>query len=105
MSVWFGGLVYWLIQNRHGEHMFASNRITVADGRVSHTFRYAITEAEHNDMLVADIKQMKIHSGEPIAIELFGERDGDFLILPNMAAVARLEAALLKHNPNIAIAK
>jgi hypothetical protein len=105
MSVWFAGFVYWLIQNRHAERTFASDRITVVDGRVSHTFRYTITEAEHTHMPIADIKQMKVHSGEPIAIELVGEHDVDFFMLPNMTAVARLEEVLLKHNPNIKIAK
>jgi hypothetical protein len=105
MSVWFGGLVYWLVQNRHAERTFASDRITVANGRVSHTFRYTITEAEHTDMAVSDIKTMKVHSGEPICIELIGSHDFDFFMLPNMEAVTRLEKALLKQNPNIEVAK
>lgn len=105
MSAWFGGFVYWLIVNRHAERTFASDRITVADGRVAHTFRYTITEAKHTDIAVAEIKQMKVHAGEPIAIELIGETDSDFFLLPNPDAVARLEATLLKQNPNITVTK
>lgn len=103
MSLWLGALIYWLVQNHRAERTFASDRITVAKGRVSHTFRYIITEAEHTDMAVADIKHMKIHSGEPIAIELIGEHGYDFFLLPNMKAVTRLEETLIKQNPNILI--
>ncbi len=105
MSVWFGGFVYWLVQNRHAERTFASDRITVADGRVAHTFRYTITEAEHTDMAVSDIKKIKVHSGEPIAVELIGSHDSDFFMLPNMETVLRLERALLKLNPHIEVTK
>ncbi|MEQ8635642.1 hypothetical protein [Gimesia maris] len=105
MSLWFGCFLYWLVQNRHAERTFASDRITVADGHVSHTFRYTITEAEHTDMAVTDIKKIKIHSGTPIAVELIGEHGGDFFLLPNMQAVTRLEEVLLKHNSNIEIVK
>ncbi len=105
MSVWFGGLVYWLIQNLRAERTFASDRITVTNGRVTHTFRYTVTEAEHTDMLVADIRKVKIHAGKPISIELIGEHDHDFLILPDLASVDRFTKALLTENPNIEIAK
>ena len=105
MSVWFGGFVYWLMQNRHAERTFASDRITVANGRVSHTFRYTITEAEYSSVAVAEIKQMKVHSGDPIAVELIGDSDSDFFMLPNPDVVARLERILLAQNPNIEITK
>lgn len=105
MSVWFGAFFYWLVQNRHAERTFASDRITITDGRVSHTFRYTITEAEHTDMLIADIKSIKIHSGQPIAIELVGDRDSDFLMLPDMETVTKFKETLLEQNSEIEIAK
>ncbi len=104
-SVWFGVLLFWLIQNRRAERTFASDRITVANGRVCHTFRYAITEAEHSSVAVADIKQMKVHFGDAIAVELIGERESDFFVLPNPDAVGRLERSLLAQNPNIKVTK
>lgn len=104
-TAWFVGLIYWLIQNRHAERTFASDRITVAGGRVAHTFRYAITEVAHSEVNMAEVKQMKVHAGDPIAIELIGENDGDFFMLPNLEAVARLEATLLKQNPNITVSR
>src|SRR5262245_21998530 len=51
-SVWFGAFFYWLIQNRRAERTFASDRVTVANGRIAHTFRYTITEAEFTEMTV-----------------------------------------------------
>ena len=104
-GAWFGGLVYWLIQNRRAERTFASDRITIAGGRVAHTFRYAITEVAHSEITVAELKEMKVYAGDPIAIELIGENDDDFFMLPNLEAVARLEATLLKQNPNIAVSR
>ena len=105
LSVWFGAFFYWQIKNRRAERTFASDRITVANGRVAHTFRYAITEAEHSVMAVKDIQQMKVHAGHPIAIELIGEADSDFFLLPNEDQVSRLERTLLELNPNIQVTK
>jgi hypothetical protein len=102
-SVWFGAFFYWLVQNRRAERTFASDRIVVANGRVAHTFRYTITEVEHISMAVNEIKRMKIHPGEAIAIELVGEKESDFFWLPNDEQVRRLEQTLLKLNPAIQI--
>ncbi|MCH7726396.1 MAG: hypothetical protein IH991_07970 [Planctomycetes bacterium] len=105
MSVWFGMFFFWLIQNRRAERTFASDRITVENGRVAHTFRYTITEAEYSGIAVDEIKQMKVHSGNPIAIELVGESDSDFFMLRNEDQVDRFVHTLLELNPNIQITK
>jgi hypothetical protein len=105
LSIWFGMFFYWLIQNRRAERTFASDRIIVANGQVEHTFRYAVTEAKHSAMAVSEIKHIKVHDGQPIAIELIGETDTDFFWLPNYDQVKRFEDTLLKLNPRIQVAK
>jgi hypothetical protein len=107
-AVWFGFLFYMLIQNWRAERTFASNRITVADGRLTHSFRYAVTEAEFSTMDVNDIVEMKVHSGEPgemIAVELIGAADSDFFLLPDEVQVNRLQSTLQRLNPAIRITR
>ena len=104
-SIWFGMCVYWIVENRHSERTFASDRITVANGRVTHCFRYAIPEALHSEMDVNDIKEMKVHFGEPVAIELIGSKDSDFFMLPNQDQVELLRLALQRLNPNLRVTK
>ena len=100
-TAWFGAFFYWLIQNRRAERTFASDRITVANGRVTHTFRYANPEAEHSDIPVDEITEIRVHSGTPIAVELIGSSDSDFFMLPNEDQLERLRTTLQRLNPKI----
>ena len=100
-AVWFGTLLYWLVQNSRAERRFASDRISISDGQVRHTFRYTVTEAPHTEIDDASLTEVRVHSGTPIGIELIGSAGSDFVFLPTSAAVDRFRAALVRLNPAI----
>lgn len=104
-AIWFGAFIYWFTQNRHGERTFASNRITIVNGRLTHTFRYAVTEADHLSIDLSEIIEMRVHSGESIAIEMKSESNEIFFVLSSLEQLARFEAAVKQSNPNIDIVR
>lgn len=101
IAAWSGTLLYWLAQNRGAERRFASDRIRIVDGQVTHTFRYTVTEAAHTEIDVADVAEVRVHSGTPIGIELIGPKDSDFFFLPDPGQVARFRSTLERLNPDI----
>ena len=100
-TVWCGTLFYWLVQNSRAERRFASDRISIFDGQVTHSFHYTVTEAAHTRIDVASLTEVRVHSGTPIGIELIGAAESDFLFLPSSGAVERFRAALERLNPAI----
>lgn len=104
-SVYFGMFFVWMIRNSRDQRCFASDRLLVADGHFSRTFRYAVTEAEHASIEISDIHTIKVTHGDPISIELLGHKESDFCILPSEAKVDEFVTALTRHNPDITVVK
>jgi hypothetical protein len=104
-GLWFGVFFVWMIRNSRDQRWFASDRLLIADGYFSHTFRYAVTEAEHARIEITDIHTIKVTDGVPISIELLGHKESDFCILPSEAKIDELVSALTRRNPNIKIVR
>ena len=75
--------------------------MTIADGRVTHSFRYAVAEAVHSQIDVADLTEVRIHTGMPIGVELIGSNGSDCLLLPNPEQADQFRWTLLRLNPGI----
>jgi hypothetical protein len=103
MAAWFGVFFWWMLQNARSQRVFLSNRLTVADGVFRHTFRYAVAEATHVEIPVAEIESVRVSADEPPRIEVNGKSDGDFYFLPRGADVDELVAALTAANPAIRV--
>ena len=104
-TAWFGVFFIWMVRNSRDQRWFASDRLVVANGQFSHTFRYAVTEAEHAIVDISDIHTINVTEGDRVTIELIGFKESDFCVLPSTAKVDELLAAITKHNPHIAINK
>ena len=55
LAVWFGVLFVWMVRNARQKKTFMSNRLTVTSDIFKHSFRYAVAEAKHVEIPVADI--------------------------------------------------
>ena len=103
LAAWFGVLFYWILADRRQQRMFSSFRLRVTDTTYFHTFRYAVAEATHVELPLAEIRQVKISPTEPRYIEVQGKSDDDLYFLPPSADIDRLLAALKKGNPAIRV--
>jgi hypothetical protein len=102
-SLWFGTAFFWIWQNRRAERTFASDRITVHNGKLTHSFRYTFTEAVHVELDVNRIETIQIHTGELIGVEVVGKSESDFVFLPDPARADRFVQTLRRLNPGIRV--
>ena len=102
-AVWFGVLFRWMLQNARSQRLFLSNRLTVTDEVYRHTFRYAVAEATHVEIPMAEIETVRVSADEPRYIEVFAKSDLDTFFLPWAADVDELVAALRAANPAIRV--
>lgn len=102
-AVWFGVLFYWILLETRQRRMFLSNRLRITNESYAHTFRYAVSEAPHVELPLAEIEEIKISPGEPRYLEVKGKSDDDVYFLPPSADVERLLAAFKKGNPAIRV--
>jgi hypothetical protein len=103
IALWFGVLFYWMLQNARSQRQFSSDRLTVTGDAFRHTFRYAVAEATHVEMPLAEIEEVRISAEEPRYIEVVGKSESDMYFLPRGADVDRLVAALKAGNPAIRV--
>jgi len=103
LAIWFGVLFYWILLETRQRRMFMSFRLRITDQTYAHTFRYAVTEATHVEMPLAEIVQVKVSSQEPRSIEVKSKSDDDLYFLPPSADIDRLLAAFKKGNPAIRV--
>lgn len=102
-AIWFGLALLWIWQNHRAERTFSSDRIVVREGKVTHSFRYTITEAVHQEVDVEDIQEIAIHSGDPIGIELIGQHDSDFFFFPSRDKAEQFTQTLSELNPKLRV--
>jgi hypothetical protein len=102
-AVWFGVLFYWILLEQRQRRMFSSFRLRITDQTYAHTFRYAVTEATHFEMPLANIVQVKVSPDEPRYIEVKTDTDDDLYFLPPSADAERVVTALQKGNPGIRV--
>jgi hypothetical protein len=103
MAVWFGVLFYWILLETRQRRMFSSFRLRITDKTYAHTFRYAVAEATHFEMPLAEIVQVKVSTSEPHYIEVKAKSEDDLYFLPPHADIEGLLAALRKGNPGIRV--
>ena len=103
LACWFGVLFYWILLETRQRRMFMSFRLRVTDTTYAHTFRYAVTEATHFEVPLAEIVQVKISSEVPRTIEVKTKAEDDLYFLPPSADIEGLLAALKKGNPEIRV--
>src|SRR5262245_20400767 len=75
--VWFGVLFRWMLLNARSQKMYLSDRLTVTSDVFRHSFRYAVTEATHVEIPVAEIEEVRLSAQEPRRIEVVGKSEGD----------------------------
>jgi hypothetical protein len=105
MVVWFGILFRWMLLNARERRLFLSDRLTVTNEVFRHSFRYAVSEATHVEIPVAEIEEVRVSADEPRRIEVIGKSDGDLYFLPRGADVDELVAALTAANPAIRVTR
>jgi hypothetical protein len=103
LAVWFGVLFRCVLQYSRQAKSFSSNRLCVTNDTYAHTFRYAVKEATHVEMLIAEIREIKISNTDPRYIAVAGKSNWDMYFLPPSADTARLVAALTAANPAIRV--
>jgi hypothetical protein len=102
-AVWFGILFFWMLNNARERKRFSSQRLTITADTFKHSFRYALAEATHVEIPVAEIEQVRISATEPRFIEVIAKSDSDVYFLPSTADLEQLTAALRTVNPAIRI--
>jgi hypothetical protein len=103
LAVWFGVLFVWMLRNARETRQFLSQRLTVTADTYRHSFRYAIAEATHVEMPIAEIESVRVSADEPLYIEVIGKSDSDVYFLPRTADVEPLIAALRAGNAAIRV--
>jgi hypothetical protein len=104
-AVWFGVLFYWILLESRQRRMFSSFRLRITDATYAHTFRYAVAEAMHVELPLAEIQQVKISPTEPRYLEVKSNSEDDLYFLPPSADIDRLLAAFKKGNPAIRVVR
>lgn len=102
-AIWFGIFFYWTLGYSRQQKTFMSHRLRVANGVFRHTFRYAVAEAEHVEIPLAEIVEVKVSSQEPRSILLTGKSDFDIYFLPASADLEQILAAIKSGNPDVRI--
>ena len=105
LVIWFGILFRWMLLNARAQRLFLSDRLSVTNEAYRHTFRYAVSEATHVEIPVADIEEVRLSTAEPRRIEVIGKGDGDLYFLPRAANIDDLVAALTAANPAIRVTR
>ncbi len=105
LAIWFGIVFYWILLETRQRRMFLSHRLRITDDAYSHTFRYAVAEAVHVEMRLAEVEEVKISATEPRYLEVTGKSDDDLYFLPPSADIDRVLAAFRKGNSAIRVVK
>lgn len=104
IAVWFGVFFRWMLVYGRQVRNYSSNRLTVTQQTYSHTFRYAVHEADFATLPVAEIVSIRINRhGDTSWIEVKATNGDDVFFLPDVASAKRVAAALTKANPNIRV--
>jgi hypothetical protein len=103
LAVWFGVLFYWIVGNARQQKQFISQRLSVSADTYRHSFRYAVAEATHVEMPLAEITDVRVSADEPRLIEVTGKSDSDVYFLPPSADVQQLVAAIKAGNPAVRV--
>lgn len=93
-----------LAEQTCGAYVFV-NRNTIADGRMIHSFRYAVTEAAHLALDISDVAEIVIRKGEPILTKIHSDQSVEYVHLPNEEVSDRFVNTLVRRNPDIKISR